>query len=181
MAETEYLDRFESILEDGLLNLSKQLGLLEGEMLESDDITGKWNDSVKDYVEDAVENFNEYPEFTIACAAYFGMAAAHDWDADFELFKTRTYKDYYGPRGFDDMDEHIVDYIALDEAQKVKLKLSLQSIAVAAQGLMRHENIEANTEDGFFILVRIYGVMFRLGAAMELNRLGYRNVNIVNA
>ena len=43
---------------------------------------------------------------------------------------------------------------------------------------MRHEGVEADTERGFYVLVRIYSVMFRLGASIELKRLGYRNVPV---
>ena len=176
-SDTEYLDRFESILEEGLLRLSSNLGLTEGVMLSSDDIVSKWNDSlIQEYVADAVENFNAYPEVAIAWAAYLGVGVAHDWDAGFDLFSVRRYRDYYGPRGFDDMDEHIVAVTGADEAWMVKLRLSLQSLAVAALGLMRHEGVEAETERGFYVLVRIYSVMFRLGASTELRRLGYRNV-----
>ncbi len=178
-SDTEYLDRFESILEEGLLRLSSNLGLTDGEMLSSDDIVSKWNDSLmQEYVGDAVENFNSYPEVVIAWAAYLGMGVAHDWDAGFDRFSVRRYRDYYGPRGYDDMDEHIVAAIGADESWEVKLRLSLQSLAVAAQGLMRHEGVEADTERGFFVLVRIYSVMFRLGASIELKRLGYRNVPV---
>ncbi|MBO4570794.1 MAG: hypothetical protein J5699_02560 [Bacteroidales bacterium] len=174
-SDTDYLDRFEAVLEAGLLKLSSGQGLTDGEMLQSDDIDAKWNDTLmKGYVGDAVENFNEYPEVAIAWAAYLGMGVAHDWDADFELFKARVYTDYYGPRGFDDLDEKVLALTGADEARSVKLRLALQSLAVAAQGLMHHEGIEADTERGFYVLVRIYTVLFRLGATIELKRLGYR-------
>ena len=35
------------------------------------------------------------------------------------------------------------------------------------------EGIEAQTELGFYVLVRTYSVLFRIGAAIELQRLGY--------
>ncbi len=149
-SDSEYLDRFESILEEGLLKLSSNLGLTDGEMLSSEDINAKWEDSLmQGYVGDAVENFNAFPEVAVAWAAYLGMAVAFDWDANIERLAVRRYSDYYGLRGYDDMDEHIVSYIRADEARAVKLKLSLQSLAVAALGLMRHENIDADTERGF--------------------------------
>ncbi len=179
MQDVEYLDRFESILENGLTHLCNEFGLFENEILQNDDIDAKWNDClIEGYVQDAVENYNQYPEVAIAWAAYLGMAAAYDWDTDFELFKNRMYRDYYGLRGYDDMDEHIVSYIGADESWSVKLRLSLQSISVAAQGLMRHEGVEPDTERGFFVLVRIYSVMYRLGASIELFKLGYRNVRL---
>ncbi len=178
-SDSDYLDRFEVILEEGLLKLSSNLGLTDGELLSSEDIDAKWEGSLmQGYVGDAVENFNSFPEVAVAWAAYLGMAVAFDWDAGMDRLSVRRYSDYYGPRGYDDMDEKIVSYIGADEAREVKLKLSLQSLAVAALGLMRHEGIDADTERGFYVLVRIYSVMFRLGASIELKELGYRNVPI---
>ncbi|MCQ2172554.1 MAG: hypothetical protein MJZ17_07385 [Bacteroidales bacterium] len=38
------------------------------------------------------------------------------------------------------------------------------------------QDIETQTELGFYILNRCYSVMFRIGAAVELRRLGYRSL-----
>ena len=178
MANNADLDRFEKTLQDGLLKICSGRNLMS-ELLESDDLEQKWNEYLQDYVADAVVNFNDYPDAAIGFAGFLGMAVAHCWDENWDIYKLVSYKDYYGSRGFDDMDERCVAFLEADEAWATKLKLSLQSLAVAAQGLMRHEKIEVETERGFYILVRIYSVMFRIGAAIELHRLGYRNVRVV--
>lgn len=122
-SDSEYLDRFESILEEGLLKLSSNLGLTDGEMLSSEDINAKWEDSLmQGYVGDAVENFNAFPEVAVAWAAYLGMAVAFDWDANIERLAVRRYSDYYGPRGYDDMDEHIVSYIGAEDPCRISDK-----------------------------------------------------------
>ena len=70
-SDSDYLDRFEAILEEGLLKLSSNLGLTDGELLSSEDINAKWEDSLmQGYVGDAVENFNSFPEVAVAWAAY---------------------------------------------------------------------------------------------------------------
>ena len=77
------------------------------------------------------------------------------------------------------MDEHILHGIlGLDLQGKEAKKISdtLQNCALATLGLIRHEGIEAQTATGFYALSRSYGVLFRVGAAMELFRLGYKNV-----
>ena len=43
-SDSDYLDRFEVILEEGLLKLSSNLGLTDGELLSSEDIDAKWED-----------------------------------------------------------------------------------------------------------------------------------------
>ena len=43
----------------------------------------------------------------------------------------------------------------------------------ATLGLISHEGIETETKDGFFVLSRCYTVFYKLGASLELRRLGY--------
>ena len=176
---TADLDRYEAVLEDGLVKICKGAGLLREQFMRSEDIDGKWEQYAQDYVADAVLNFNEYPEAAIAWAGFLGMAVAHNWDVDWEAHKDDPYKSYYGSRGWDDMDEHILwEVLALPEAIGKKLSETLDSCALAALGLIRHEGIEAQTELGFYVLVRTYSVLYRIGAAIELQRLGYQRVRV---
>ena len=176
---TADLDRYEAVLEDGLVKICKGAGLLREQFMRSEDIDGKWEQYAQDYVADAVLNFNEYPEAAIAWAGFLGMAVAHNWDVDWEAHKDDPYKSYYGSRGWDDMDEHILwEVLALPEAIGKKLSDTLDSCALAALGLIRHEGIESQTELGFYVLVRTYSVLYRIGAAIELQRLGYQRVRV---
>lgn len=181
MPDAKMLDRFEKVLRDGLVKVCRSNGLLSEEKFQtSPDIVDKWNnDFLKEYVADAVVNFNDYPESTLAWPAFLGMAVAHDWDLDWEKHSSDKYRDYYGPRGFDDMDEHILnEVLQLKEDYAVKVSDGMNSCAQATLGLIRHEGIEPQTADGFFILVRAYSVMFEIGAAVELHRLGYKMVKL---
>lgn len=173
MADREYLDNFERIMEDGLL---KVCGL--GTLLASDDITQRWEDLIKDYVADGVKNFNEWPEVALAWAGYLGAAVAHQWDEDWQAHCHDSYRSYYGAKGYDDMDENIIRHVLgldLESDASHKMTSTLQNCAAALLGLFRHQNIEIQTEEGFYILARSFGVMFRVGAALELSRLGYHN------
>lgn len=173
MADREYLDNFEQMLENGLL---KVCGI--GSMLSSEDITQRWEEFIEDYVSDGVENWNGWPEVTLAWAGYLGVAVAHQWDADWQAHSHDSYRSYYGPKGYDDMDEHIIQHVLgldLESEAACKITSTLRNCAAAVQALYRHEHIEIQTETGFYILVRSFSVMYRVGAAMELARLGYRN------
>lgn len=181
MENTSYLDNYEKILQDGLLKICQGQGLLGDDVLECPDVNGKWDEFIKDYVADAVENFNDYPQTAIAWAGFLGLAVACHWDKGWKKHSADSYKDYYGERGFDDMDEHILrDILGLplesDEAKKISDTLS--SCALATLGLIRHEGIEPQTSQGFFILVRSYSVLYRIGAAIELKRLRYKKVAV---
>lgn len=175
MQNMEILDNFERVLEEGLLKLCKNAGVISDEILSSPDIDDKWDSYIKDYVGDAVENFNEYPDAAIAWAGFLGMGVAHNWDTDWAAHKDDLYESYYGSRGWDDMDEHILrDVLSLGPEDEKHYSETLNSCAAATLALIRHEGVEAQTADGFYILVRAYSVLYRIGASIELQRLGYK-------
>lgn len=181
MADTVYLDRFESTLREGLVKLCRGEGLLgNGRLQNSPDVQALWTGSyLQPYVADAVQNFNDYPDAALAWAGFLGMAVAHNWDADWSAHKTDSYESYYGSRGFDDMDEHILsDVLHLKNEYAEKVSGVLSNCAQAALGLIRHEGIEPQTSLGFYILVRAYSVIFEIGAAIEFKRLGYSMVKL---
>ncbi|HIT47644.1 MAG TPA: hypothetical protein IAC35_07295 [Candidatus Cryptobacteroides merdipullorum] len=65
-----------------------------------------------------------------------------------------------------------------DSPEAKKISDTLLSCALATLGLIRHEGIETQTERGFFVLTRSYSVLYRIGAGIELQRLGYKAVPI---
>ena len=181
MPDVKALDRFEKILRDGLVKICRSGGFLAEEKFQiSPDINEKWEkEYLQEYVGDAVHNFNFYPESTIALAGFLGMGVAHNWDLDWKAHCADRYQDYYGSRGFDDMDEHILgDVLHLREDYAAALTDNMSSLAVATLSLIRHEGVEARTAEGFYILVRAYTVLYEIGAALELHRLGYKMVKI---
>ena len=181
MTDSAFYDSFETILENGLLKICRGAGLVGDTLLQSDDIDGKWDDYIKDYVADAVENFNQYPEAAISWAAFLGIGVAHWWDVDWQGHKDDPYRSFYGTRGWDDMDEHVLrDLLGLkpDGKEAKRISDTLLSCATATLGLIRHEGIETQTERGFFVLTRAYSVLYRIGAGIELQRLGYKAVPI---
>lgn len=176
MTQQEILDRYEKTLEEGLVKICSGAGLLN-EIISSPDIDAKWDEYTKEYIEDAVANFNDYPEAALAWAAFLGMGVANNWDRDWKKHSKDNYRSYYGSRGWDDMDEHILyRQLKLEKEYARKVSDTLDSCALATLGLIRHEGVEPQTALGFFILARSYTVMFRIGAAIELKRSGYRKV-----
>ncbi|MBQ1936238.1 MAG: hypothetical protein IIU68_07090 [Bacteroidales bacterium] len=179
MVDNTYLNNFEETLTAGLKKICASAGLIDGELFWTPDFDTKWEEYIKEYVADAVSNFNEFPEAAIAWSAYLGLGVAHVWDEDFDKFRLWSYSRYYGARGWDDMDEHILQNILkldLDSAEATKIKDCLLSCATATLGLIRYEGIETQTEAGFYILARAYSVLFRIGVGLELKRLGYKKV-----
>ena len=118
-----------------------------------------------------------YPEFAIACAGYVGMAAAQWWDQDWGRNHSAKYAVLHGQRGFDDMDEHIVQKIlglTLDSVEARQIMNILLCCAQKAATFIQHEQIEHQTTKAFHIFARTVRVMYKIGAAIQLKRLGYK-------
>ena len=174
---TEYLREFESRIQNELLKLCTSYKFLEGSLLSSEDVEARWEALSLDYIADAVAQINEYPAVAVAWAGYMGMAVAHRWDDNWELYSNEEYRALYGENGFDDMDEHILRDIVglpLDSQEAKNIEEMLRRCAYSLLSLIRHENIEPQSPMAYYTFARAAKVMYRIGAAMELKRLGYK-------
>ena len=180
-----YLENFESRITDELLRMCKQYGVLDGTILATDDISSRWNALAPEYMADAVPNIADYPTVAIAWAGYLGMAVAHQWDEDWAAHNKDEYKSLYGPAGFDDMDENIVQKVLgfhLESQEAKNIEQMMRRLGETALTLIRRENIEPQSPMAFHAYARAIKVMYRIGAAIELKRLGYKfeQVNLPN-
>ena len=110
-------------------------------------------------------------------AAYLGLAIAYGWDTDWNFISKAAYQSFYGEQGFDDMDEHIVRDllgIPLDSEEAQNLESMIRRSAQTAVALIRAEQIEPQSPMAFYVFARAVKVLFRIGAAIELKRLGYK-------
>lgn len=173
----EYLNRYEKKLQDDLLFLCTNYKMLESSLLTTEDVEEQWHRLAPEYMADAVMQIQDYPTVSVAWAAYLGMAVAYGWDYDWKRYSVAEYKSYYGERGFDDMDDHIVRDILglpLESAEAEKIVDTIRRCAQAAVSMIRHEQIEPQSPMAFHVFARTCKVMFRIGAALELKRLGYK-------
>ncbi len=172
-----FLNRFEEKIQNELLRICTSRGMLGGILLETDDITGHWDVLAPEYVADAVTQIADYPTVSVAWAGYLGLAVAHGWDKNWQECLKTPYKAYYGEQGFDDMDEHIVQHVlglSLDSKQAQDLEAIIRACAQMAVTLIRREQIEPQSAMAFHVFARAIKVMYRIGAALELKRLGYK-------
>lgn len=175
--DIQYYEAYEDRLQQEILKMCKSLGMLDNELLSSEDIDQKWKEWAPEYIAEALPEVNSYPEFAIACAGYAGMAVAQWWDEDWGRHHGAAYESLHGPRGFDDMDEYIVQNILklrLDSPEAKQLVNILLCCAQKAVTFIRHEQIEAQTVKAFHIFARTVKVLYRTGAAIQLRRLGYK-------
>ena len=173
----DYLDRFEEKVSDELLNLCTYYKFLDGMLLSSDDIDERWKALAPEYVADAIPQISDYPTVSVAWAGYIGLAMAWGWDKDWTTYSQMEYKELYGDEGFDDKDEHIVRDLlglSLDSQEARGLEEMMRRCAQAAVDAIRHEQIEPQSPMAFHAYARTVKVMYRIGAAIELKRLGYK-------
>jgi hypothetical protein len=173
----EYLERFEGVLQEELLRLCTLGKMLDGSLLATEDIDGRWNDFAPEYMADAVPQIADYPTVSVAWAAYLGMAVAFGWDKDWKECSQMSYTSYYGEQGFDDMDEQIVQKVLglLPDGYETRaLEDMIRRCGEATVSRIRHEHIEPQSPMAFYVFARSCKVMYRIGAAIELKRLGYK-------
>ena len=174
------MDRFEKYegeLVDRLVELCTDRGLMDGMLLSSPDITAKWESLALEYSGDAVREFNAYPEVVLAWTAYIGMAVACWWDKDWVRYKDQGYSSLVGPRGFDDLDEHVTRDILkhpLNSKEAADIAGNLAFLAGDAYSFMMRQRVEPQSVDAFNIFRHTLSAMYRVGAAIELKALRYR-------
>lgn len=173
----EFLKRFETSLQMTLLKMATSMDMLAGTLLASEDIDDRWRILAPEYMADAVKEISQYPTVSLAWAAYLGMAVAHEWDKSWDKNCNAGYASYYGHRGFDDMDEHIVQNILKIDLQSddaTKIENVIRVCAEDALSQIRHSGIESQSPTAFHTFARACKTLYRIGAAIELYRLGYK-------
>lgn len=182
MEEHEYLEHYEQRLEKLLAGIYGS----EGQLMDVAELEERWHEFAPEYMADAVGQINSYPAFTLAVAAYVGMALAAWWDTAWERHEKETYDDLKRlGGGFDTVDEYILKHILSVEPEspeREQIENAMRTLAHAVMNAIQHEQIEKQTTRAFYILARSAKVMFRAGVTYELMRRGYHyeRVKIAN-
>ena len=175
LSNDDYLNEFEQRLLQNLLRQLHARGMMGTQLLSSDDLDDKFETYLQEYLADALPQIVDYPMVSIAWATYIGLGLAYLWDADFERFVETEYRMLYGPRGFDDMDEHILYEVMGYQPEDAKgLVQLIQSISQACLTAIKAEQIEPQSPMAFHVYVRTVVVAFRIGAALQLYSMGYK-------
>lgn len=179
----ELLNKYEEGLRKALIDFLTKEGMMEGRMLEVEELNEKWHTSAPSYMVDAVPEIAKYPLVAIAWAMYEGMAAATLWDKEWNRYENVAdlHTMLTEPRGFDCMDEYITEILLalpLGSTEAERIEDMIRSTAEAAQSLIRKEGIEAQSVMAFHIFARTTKVMFEMGVAVQLRRLGYNYVKV---
>ncbi len=179
----ELLARYEESLRKTLIERLSKDNWLDGQLLTVEELNEKWRTSAPSYMVDAVPEITKYPLVAIAWAMYEGMGAAVLWDKEWNRYEgvEDLHKMFTEPRGFDCMDEYITEILLclpLDSQEAQRVENMIRSTAETAQMLIRKEGIEAQSVMAFHVFARTTKVMFELGVAVSLKRMGYNYVKV---
>jgi len=180
MEPIEYLDHYEARLEQDLLQmLQSHNELSAGPLPQTPDIIEKWHDLAPAYCADSVKEIAQYPLVALGWAMYLGMALAKYWDDDWATYSKHPnlYEHLRDVRGFDYMDEVVREELyglKTNTEGFTKCEDLVRSCAQMANDQIRHEQIEPSTPMAFHVFARSIKVLYRIGAAVGLRRLGYK-------
>lgn len=177
MENIEFLDRYEEGIMQHLLQMLTSSGHLDGQLLETADISEKWDVMAPAYIHDAVGEIAEYPTVALGWAMYLGMAVAAYWDKDWEYYSLlpNIYETLRDRRGFDCMDEAIrEEVLGLQGKEFVSCEQLVQACAQQVLDKIRHEQISPQSPLAFHIFVRSVHTLYLIGTAVELKRMGYK-------
>lgn len=179
----DLLNRYEEGLRKTLIDLLTKEGMMEGQLLEVEELNEKWKTSAPSYMVDAVPEVAKYPLVAIAWAMYEGMGLAVLWDKEWNRYEATEdfHTMFTGPRGFDCMDEYITEVLLchpLGSPEAERLENLIRSTAERALSLIRKEQVEAQSVMAFHVFARTTKVMFEMGVSVELKRLGYNYVKV---
>ena len=173
MEDKTFLETFETHIKEALL---LPVPDLDGDFILTDDITQQWERMQQEYVADAVTQIADYPEVSVAWAAYLGLAVAEGWDRDWEKLPQTPYSDFYGQQGFDDMDDNILMNhlgLSLDSEEALRYVSLFRTCAKIATTSIRREQIPPQSPLAYHCFVMVCKLMFNLGASLRLKHLGY--------
>ena len=176
--DLELLNTFAENLSKAVVKQCSDDGLLDGQMLTVEELNEKWRESAAEYMAAAVPQIAEYPLAAIAWACYM-MHGDKSWG------EYKDVQDWYSlmakPRGFDEMDEYVVECLigyALTSPEAEKLENTIRKCAHLAQTFIRKEGIEPQSVMAFHIYARAVKVFFELGVSLELYHRGYKYVKM---
>ena len=145
------------------------------------DVEDKWQNILTAYMPDGVREYNEYPMVSLGWIMFVGMAMAKYWDLDWEKYadKDDIYETLRKQRGFDEMDEYILEEVLeFDEEKCKKITDIVAECACITNTFLRNQNIEPGTKAAVEAYLECLHQMYLMGMAVQLNDMGYKMLGL---
>ncbi len=167
---------FEYFVKADLHRYLVEKGEMDERIPECPDVEGLWIPVAESYGADGIREFNEYPEVSLGWMMFIGMAVTEFWDRDWERYSAieDLYLHLRDVRGFDCMDEHILeDILCLDKEAAAKTSELVADCAGRGYSSLRHSQLEPGTAEAFRGYISCLHQLYLAGMCVQLHRLGY--------
>ena len=175
------MENFGDKLKVLLLQYLRQEGVVGERFPICQDVEDKWQNILTAYMPDGVREYNEYPMVSLGWIMFVGMTLAKYWDVDWESYadKDDIYETLRKQRGFDEMDEYILeDVLEFDEEKCKKVTDIVAECACITNTFLRNQNIEPGTKAAVESYLECLHQMYLMGMAMQLNEMGYKMLGL---
>ena len=170
------MEKIEETLRKDLHQFLLSMKEVDEHLPECPDVEDKWEDIAKAYIPDGIREFQSFPLASLGWMMYIGMAVAKMWDTEWDVYS--KLEDIYiylrDKRGYDSMDEYIrQDVLLLDGEDYTSLEKLVGECASRVHSALMRQRIEPGTKEAFHAYVACLHQLYLMGAAMQLNRMGY--------
>lgn len=154
------------------------LGKVDKILPETPDLQDMWPAVLESYLPDGVREFEQYPVVSLGWMMFMGMAVAKYWDVDWEKHVAEgggaIYERLRDEKGYDNFDDNILTgVLGLDEAKAEEVSKIVGECASRTLSALQRAHFENGTEAAARAYVGALHSLYTMGAAMELNVLGY--------
>lgn len=174
--DKEIVAQFEEKVRTDLISFLQSKEALDPHVPECPDVEEKWGEIARAYMPDGVREFQNYPVVSLGWMMFIGMTMAFYWDTDWVKHSSRKnlYEEIRDKRGYDNMDEAVVEDILRYEGEAAeKITELVAECASRVFSILNHEHIEPGTEAALGCYIAALHQLYLAGMAMELNALGY--------
>jgi len=169
------MENFEEELRKDLHQFLLTMREVDERLPECPDVEEKWEEIAKSYIPDGIREFQDYPSASLGWMMYIGMAVAKMWDTEWEIYS--KIEDLYAymrdKRGYDAMDEYVREEVLFRDDDYVVFERLVGECASRVYNALMHQRFEPGTKDAFNGYVACLHQLYLMGAAMQLNRMGY--------
>ena len=173
------MTQFEDTLHGDLHQYLVSLNELDEHFPDCPDVEEKWEEIARAYMPDGIREFSDYPTVSLGWMMYVGMAVARLWDDEWEIYGKidDVYAYLRDKRSYDQLDDYIGEQVLqLDDAEVERVRKLVGSSAERVYHFLRSRQIEPGTKAAFRAYVACLHELYRMGAAVQLKRMGYRMV-----
>ena len=170
------MEKFENMIRQDLHQFLLSMKEVDARLPECPDVEDKWEQIVKAYIPDGIREFQDYPSASLGWMMYIGMAVAKLWDTEWDIYSKLDdlYTYLRDKRGYDHLDEYIREEVLQQTGDDyTALEKLVGECASRVYNALRHQDIEPGTKEAFNAYVSCLHQLYLMGAAMQLNRMGY--------